>query len=283
MAKRYKQGYLEGDYRIFRLQTPLTREVPFHYHDFHKIILFLDGAIDYVIEGRRWSLRPHDLVLVAAGQMHRPIAGDAGVPYKRLVIYVSPDFLARWSAREPSGDDLAACFAAAQKEGGVMHQTAARSHDLLFHMERTLRIAKGEGFANQLYTELAFVEFLILVNRSMQRHELDALKGQAADPKIEKMLTYIGEHLDGDLRVETLAQHIYLSPYHLMRKFKAETGMSLHHYVLTRRLQRARELLRTDDSHSIAEIAEACGFRDYSTFSRAFRSAFHITPKDIRN
>lgn len=283
MTTRQKQGYLEGDYRIFHLQTPLTREVPFHYHDFHKIILFLGGAIDYVIEGRRWTLRPHDLVLVAAGQMHRPIAHDAKTPYQRLVIYVSPRFLDRWSAREPSGDDLAACFAAAQKEGGVMHQTTARSHDLLFHMERTLRIAEGEGFANGLYTELAFVEFLILVNRSMQRHELDALQGQAADPKIETMLTYIGEHLKDDLRVETLAQHVYLSPYHLMRKFKAETGMSLHRYVLTRRLLKARELLRADSSRSIGEIADACGFRDYSTFSRAFWRAFHMTPRALRS
>ena len=66
----------------------------------------------------------------------------------------------------------------------------------------------------------------------------------------------------------------------MMRKFKAETGYSIHQYITSKRLLKARSLLRSD--LPLTKICFDCGFRDYSTFSRAFRELFHQTPKDYR-
>ena len=51
-----KKGYLLRDFRVFRLKDARLAPIPFHYHDFHKIILFLSGNAEYIIEGRSYPL-----------------------------------------------------------------------------------------------------------------------------------------------------------------------------------------------------------------------------------
>jgi len=273
-----KKGYLSSDFRVFHLHDEKLRTIPFHYHDFHKIILFLGGDVNYIIEGNSYHLQPDDIVFVAAGEIHRPVFGGDGekTPYERIVIYIAPDFLQRLDERAK----LAKCFAAAREQGRVMHQLPHRSHDLLFHMDKLEKTAHGEGFANGLYTEILFIEFLILLNRSIEDHELESLDTVSYDPKIQQVLRYINEHLADDLTIATLANQVFLSRYYLMKRFKADTGYSLHAYIRSKRLLFARDLLRTETS--IQEISRASGFRDYSTFSRAFRTLFHCSPKEWR-
>lgn len=272
-----KKGYLVSHFRVFHLRDKTLRPIPFHYHDFHKVILFLGGHVDYIIEGKNYHLEPNDIVFVSAGEIHRPVFLDEKAPYERIVIYVAPDFLQQWSRQA----DLAACFRTAQEQGSVMHQLPNRSHDLLFHMDKLEKTAHGEGFANGLYTEILFIEFLILLNRSLEEHELETLTSVSYDEKIQQVLSYINEHLAEDLSIETLASKVYLSRYYLMKKFKADTGYSLHAYIRSKRLLYARDLLRT--AKSVTDISREAGFRDYSTFSRAFHDLFHCSPKEWRS
>ena len=264
-----KKGYLLRDFRVFRLKDERLRPIPFHYHDFHKIILFLGGDADYIIEGRSYPLVPRDIIFVSAGEIHRPVLRPA--PYERIVIYVAPAFLARCTREK---DDLAACFQKARAGSSVMHAGTGVSHDLLFHMEKLERTARAEGFANGLYTEILFIEFIILLNRAMLAH------ASSYDEKIQTVLAYINSHLDEELPVDALAANVYLSKYYLMRKFKQETGYSIHQYITSKRLLAARQMLSGPDA--VTDICYACGFRDYSTFSRAFRTMFHMTPKEWR-
>ena len=281
MQDYQKKGYLVSDFRVFRLTDAKPKPIPFHYHDFHKIILFLGGNVDYVIEGKTYSLQPSDLIFVTAGEIHSPIFHPGSSPYERIVIYISPDFLARWQAKSGREQaDFAACFKQARETGSVMHQPPGTSHDLLYHVKKLEKTAHGDGFANELYTEILFVEFMILVNRSMAEHELSALENATYDPKIQEVLAYIGSHLSEPLSIEHLAAQAFLSKFYLMRKFKADTGYSLHQYIRSKRLLLARDLLKTDTP--ITEIASDVGFADYSTFSRAFRAMFHITPRKYR-
>ena len=285
MPSYQKKGYLVSDFRVFRLKDAAMMDVPFHYHDFHKIILFLEGKVDYVIEGKTYALQPRDLVFVSAGEIHRPIVhweDESGpLSYERIVIYIDPDFLDRWQEEGGRGVNLAACFQRARETAGVMHQPPGTTHDLLFHMDKLEKTARGEGFGNDLYTEILFIEFMILVNRSLLQHELSALENASYDPKIQEVLAYIGEHLSENLSVEALAAKAYMSKFYLMRKFKADTGYGLHQYIRSKRLLMARDFLKTDTP--INQIALDVGFMDYSTFSRSFKSMFGCTPREYRN
>lgn len=280
MSDYKKKGYLVSDFRVFRLKDAALKPIPFHYHDFHKIIMFLDGAVDYVIEGKTYHLAPRDIVFVTAGEIHRPVFTDEAKDYERIVIYVAPDFLHRWQEQDAEHTDLAQCFAYARENSSVMHQPPGTSHDLLFHMDKLEKTARGQGFANGLFTEIMFIEFMILLNRSLHEHELSGLTNASYDPKIQEIISYINAHLAEDLSIDDLAAKAYISKFYLMRKFKADTGYGIHQYIRSKRLLLARDLLKTD--MSITSICEEVGFADYSTFSRAFKEMFKCAPRDYR-
>lgn len=277
MAEYDKKGYLLQGFRVFRLKDTALQEIPFHYHDFHKIILFLGGEAAYIIEGKTYPLAPRDILFVSAGEIHRPVT-IPGKAYERIVIYVSPDFLQRCGQGRY---DLAECFQLAGKTSSVMHAPAGKSHDLLFHMNKLEAAAHQEDYANELYTEMLFIEFMILLNRALLDKELE-LSSVSYDKKIQQLLAYINSNLTENLSIDTLAEAAYLSKFYMMRRFKADTGCSIHQYINSKRLLLAKKLLATTDT-PITELCYQCGFKDYSAFAREFKKRFHTTPKAFRN
>ena len=88
---------------------------------------------------------------------------------------------------------------------------------------------------------------------------------------------YIEAHVGRSLSLEELARLAELSLSHFAREFKVTTGKAPHEYVLLRRLDLARRLLR-QTSDSLSDIALRCGFSDASHLVRAFRRRFGVTP-----
>ncbi len=276
-----KKGYLHQHFRIFHLKDVSMKEVPFHYHDFHKIIIFIDGEGQYIIEGKNYPLKPRDILFVSVGEIHRPVTYP-GKLYERIVIYVSQDFLAHWQQEQwEDNTNLSDCFRLARETSSVMHMPKGTEHDLLFHMKKIERVDKDEGFANQLYTEILFIEFMILLNRALQSNQLEQLHEAIYDPKVQQIIEYINSHLAEDLSIDMLADVAFMSKYYLMRKFKAETGYSIHQYITSKRLLLAKELLNTTDT-AITDICFQCGFKDYSSFFREFQKNFKVSPRQFR-
>jgi len=99
--------------------------------------------------------------------------------------------------------------------------------------------------------------------------------------RIERLLEFIEAHLDGDLSLEAMAAEIEISAFYLSRVFKAELGQSPHQYVLGRRVERAKALLR-DTAMPIAAVALAAGFSSQSHLSDWFRRSVGVTPAVYR-
>lgn len=83
------------------------------------------------------------------------------------------------------------------------------------------------------------------------------------------------------LDVARLAKELGCSPGYLSHSFRLLYGVPLNHYIRSLRLEYARRLLNSGECN-IAEIAERCGFRDASYFSRRFRERFGISPGKLR-
>ena len=127
MDNYQKSGYLNSDYKIFYLTDSHSKEFPFHYHDFHKLLIFLEGDISYSVEGREYNLQPGNIVLINAGEIHRPVIRNQ-IPYKRIIAYISPDF---FSSFEKEGFHLFHCFEQAKTLHSNLIQLSAATADAL--------------------------------------------------------------------------------------------------------------------------------------------------------
>ena len=87
---------------------------------------------------------------------------------------------------------------------------------------------------------------------------------------------YISEHFDETITLDLLADRFYISKYYMMRLFKQETGYTLGQYISQKRLLLAKELLSSGVPGT--QVCYDCGFKDYSTFSRAYKQLFGVTP-----
>jgi AraC-like DNA-binding protein len=83
------------------------------------------------------------------------------------------------------------------------------------------------------------------------------------------------------LDVVALARQAHVSPWHFSRRFKEAFGETPHQYVLTRRVERAQELLRNTDL-SVTEICLEVGFQSLGSFSAAFHRVAGMTPTAYR-
>ena len=100
--------------------------------------------------------------------------------------------------------------------------------------------------------------------------------------RIEEVLSYINEHIDQPLTLESLAQRVSLSPFYFSRVFRKETGYTLREYLINTRINAARFYLRTTEL-SLKEISYRCGYGSDSTFCTTFKRITGMTPLEYRN
>jgi AraC family transcriptional regulator len=100
--------------------------------------------------------------------------------------------------------------------------------------------------------------------------------------RLRAVAEYIEDHLDVGPTREQMAVIARLSTYHFARQFKAATGLPPHQYVITRRVERAKQLLQRDGDLSLAQIAARAGFADQSHFSHHFKRLVGVTPGQFR-
>lgn len=103
----------------------------------------------------------------------------------------------------------------------------------------------------------------------------------AYGPKMRRLIEFVEENLDRDLSLEAMAREVGISPFYLPRAFKSATGQAPHQYVVARRIERARELLRDTDL-PIVDVALSSGFSSQSHLSNWFVRIVGVSPAAYR-
>ena len=271
-----KRGFLKEELRIFHLKDRITKDFDYHYHDFHKIIIFLKGNVTYMIEGKAFKLRPWDVLIISHSQIHKPII-DPSEDYERIIIWFNPEMMAK---HHQTDANLLTCFdMAARRENNRLrlYEERLRKVKSIVHDLMEEKINPSFGYVE--LNKALLIQLIILLNRDLldnnQRNQsMDVL----FDQNINDIVTYINQNLNGELSVNHLASLVFMSKYHLMRKFKAYTGYTLHQYIVQKRLMYAKTLMA--EGMKLTDVCQTSGFNDYSGFVRAFKKEFGMAPRE---
>ena len=107
-------------------------------------------------------------------------------------------------------------------------------------------------------------------------------RGGLTPARLRRVVELVHAGMEDDLSLEELAGAAGLSITHFSQMFRQSTGQSPHQFVLHRRVDRAKELLRAAEMR-VLDVAVACGFKSQQHFARVFRSVCGATPTEYRH
>lgn len=271
----HRQYMLSENFEFFHYKDNGPLEVEYHKHDFFEIYFLISGMVTYIIEGKSYTLKPWDIVLINNKELHKPIINHGSI-YERIVIWVNPDFISKISTPH---SDLNMCFESTLKNKYNLLRPGTEILNIIkVILGKLNRILFTDSFGSEILKELYLTELIVFLNKAFTDTDfVDIGDDVSYNPKINEIINYINQNLAKDLSLDVLSSKFYSSKYHLLREFKKHTGYTPHEYITLKRLITSKELLRS--GMSISDVCIECGFNNYSNFIRSFTNAFNISPK----
>ncbi len=271
-----RQTMLSRDFEFYHYLDLEPPRVDFHHHDFYEVFFFVSGTAGYTVEGRSYQLRPGDILLTNNRDIHRPEVAP-GKPYERYVLWLTGAFLEQ--VQRP-GDDLTACFLDAARKG---YKLIRPGEGVLVQLQglcrRILALQREDAFGSATLLYAAVTELLVYLNRAYFDTPSAIRQDVTESEAVNRAVAYIEAHLAEELTLDTLAEAVHLSKFYLNRQFKRYTGLTIHQFILKKRLITARTMLRS--GASAMDACMGCGFNDYSNFLKAFKREFGQSPRAL--
>jgi AraC family transcriptional regulator len=163
---------------------------------------------------------------------------------------------------------------------GALLATQGVRDATLFHLTKLILPTLSQP---KLFCQLFLDHFVLMLcshvvhTYSASRTVPKVYQGGLAPWQTRRVTELLHEHLDGELRLSTLANACGLSASHFARSFKISFGAPVHRYLISQRLESAKDLL-LHSNKSLSEIALQVGFSDQAAFSRTFSALVGTTP-----
>lgn len=265
-----RQHMTEGEYEVYRYQTPDVDEVALHHHDFYEIYMLLKGQVAYTVENHLYNMQPGDIILVNPLELHQARIAMGKESYERIVLWVSTEHL---KALSSAGTDLAKCFAAGH--ANMLRLPSSDSASLRRELERLNYLHSSTDYGSDLLAKSSLTRIMVELNRAAMNNSITG--SWRSDQLVDGVVAYINDHFSEPLTLDDLADRFFISKYHLLRKFDEQVGTTVHRYILQKRLLIAKQQISGGVTPS--QASENCGFGDYANFYRAFRREYGVTPR----
>ena len=272
-----RQTMQKDTFEVFHYREPRPNTVEVHHHDFYEVYYLLGGQVEYWVDGRIIRMKPGELLLINPMELHRPIPDQSSPIYERIVLWINREYLESLFAGELR---LSSCFdTGLPGHTHLIRPAATERTALTARMAELVREFYSREFGSQQCAYGIFLQFMVQLNRMALHTDGTQEDSQELSPLVQNILHHITEHIHEELSLESLAKEFFVSKYHLSHAFTREVGVSVYRYITMRRLLMARQLLSAGEPSG--QVCRSCGFADYTSFYRAFRSEYGISPRDF--
>ena len=298
----------EGIEHVLEKSTPVSEAST---HETHELLYLRDGEIDFKIEGKKFTLRKGDTVIIRPHMVHSLKVTSKQADMLILYFGFIPDpkeLYATGSVKEPvepkSGvvrtgpraplPKLAPTslesfmqFATEGEESRTKDPyflvTGSNKHDVAVCAERIIDEKTQELYEGDLMLRLLTFELMLILSRTMRNEWEESLRVKNGKAKELVLIAknYMDANYDRGITVNDAASYVYLSQGYFTRAFKDEVGVSPMNYLMNVRITKACELLKNDDI-KVSAIATSVGFASAQRFNVAFKKHMGITPMDYR-
>ncbi|MBE5800168.1 MAG: helix-turn-helix domain-containing protein [Clostridiales bacterium] len=244
-----------------------------HSHPYYEAILPISGEVLYSVNGSLYHLHTGELIIFPDEVFHSG-KFDVGADVSERLLLKVDEGLWRSTAEALGFPDILSA-----KEPIIFTSETVSAWDirgLITRINRTSTMHKDYR-TTMLQAQLAELMMIIL----QIEHDDNQVRPNATSALVEKAVKYIqANYSDPDLTVGKLAEYTFVSRSHLSRVFKEYTMESVHSYVTNLRMQHCQFAIA--EGKTVLDACTESGFSDYSSFLKAFRKRYGITPIEYK-
>lgn len=263
----------EREYELYHHSCHRRVTPEFHSHDFYEFYFFISGDASLYIEEYAYRMKPGDVVIIPPGRMHRAFFHNTEAYYERMFIYISRNALRDMGSKDFSLINIIdGCIGRTQFCHSLGGEDFAASRYIISEII-------SDAVGAQPFTRLINrCKLTILMARLCRLfNESGDMQSSRSVKRVADVIAYINEHIGQELSLDEVSGHFFISKYHLIREFKSYTNRSVYQYIVAKRIIQAKLLMQSGALPT--KVYLKCGFREYSSFYKAFKKETDLSPQ----
>ncbi|UJF15275.1 AraC family transcriptional regulator [Jeotgalibaca sp. MA1X17-3] len=253
-----------GDHKIKQVQE--------HQHDFYEFLFYMSGDVEYKVEEEIYNLFYGEIIVIPPHTTHAAtIKVDKN--YRRYVLWLKEEFI-----NQILEADSTMNYIFEYMERLQTYRIKLMPKDVLSFIESFAEVMEKQlhaEFGHIIKQTSIFYDVFYRLNKLV--YEKDQVNQETEEKELHVQISdYIKDHLIEDLSLDLIADHFFLSKYHISHIFKEKMSISIYKYILIRRLELGKALILSGEA--VTKVHESCGFKDYVTFYRAFKKRYAMSP-----
>lgn len=249
--------------------------VHLHSHNFFEVLCCRNTCgVEYLVGTKRYKLEKGDILFVAPGISHRPILPEnLTEPYERDIIWLSQEFVQLMADNTPGFKEWT------PPDTNLIRTSGTRWEILCDMFHAGVKEAEAKNFGWEMIVLGNTMSLIASLWRALRFQTANQMRAEAPD-LLDQVMAYIEIHMSEKITLTETAKHFYVSESTISHLFRQRLGVSFYRCVTQRRLIAAKEMIWK--GYSMDRVAERVGFFDYSSFYRAFKQEFGVSPNQYK-